>query len=197
MNTVTKKQSWLKTAFQRISVILGPKRKALTVAKPNIAASVAIPDEFSFEVVVDLYNEYTLNRAKTIIKKETEEEVTSDELIKKIEFANIWRKCASGNLAEETDDIASEICFSDEAKETYEQITKYAIFNLLETGNIDTKNILDVTKDMPYRWSRQTARKLFKNTSQAKIITQYYRLATPNAKKQTAETLTTDEALYG
>ena len=71
------------------------------------------------------------------------------------------------------------------------------MLHLLKYGNIDTKEILDVTKDMPYKWSRQTARKLFKNASQAQAITDYYRLVTPEAKEQTEKTLTTDQALYG
>ena len=50
---------------------------------------------------------------------------------------------------------------------------------------------------MPYKWSRQTARKLFKNEVQAQLVTDYYRLLTPEAKEQRQKTLTTDQALYG
>lgn len=198
MSLDTTKQSWFKTIFQRISVIFGPKRLSLEPGTQSLTVeTIVIPDEFSFETITNIYNTYTLDYNKNIINKENNEISDDIALSKKYEFSNLWRKCASGNLTDEPDEIALSICFNEEAKETYNQISKYAIIHLLKYGHIDTKEILDVTKEMPYRWSRQTARKLFKNVSQAKLVTNYYRLATPNAKPQTANTLTTDEALYG
>lgn len=199
MNTVANtKQSWLKTIFQRISVIFGPKRLALEAGATNISENTTtIPEDFSFENIVKIYKTYKIAPNKTIFQIETLDEISDDIILKKLEFANVWRKCASGNMADEVDEIALPICFSDEAKETYTKITKLAITHLLKYGYIDTKEILDITKDMPYKWSRQTARKLFKNPSQIQILINFYRLATPNAKKQTSKTLTTDEALYG
>ena len=202
MSITTTKQSWWKNIFQRIQVIFGPKRLALDVAKTNLCEeTIIIPDEFNFQNLVNIYNNYTLKVngkfGKYVISNESSETIDDTNLLQKLEFINIWRKCASGNVAEENDDIALPICFSDEAVETYTKISKYAIMHLLKSGNINTKEILDVTKDMPYKWSRQTARKLFKNASQAQLITDYYRLATPNAKEQTQKTLTTDQALYG
>ena len=196
------KQSWWKTIFQRIRVIFGPKRLSLNSAPITITEDdIEIPNEFSFEKIIDLYKNYSFKdnskNNKVIINNETSEEITEPSFICKYEFANTWRKCASGNLSEEDDEIALPVCFSEEAKETYNKISKYSIMHLIKYGNIDTKEVLDVTKEMEYKWSRQTARKLFKNSIQAQLLTDYYRLATPNAKEQIEKTLTTDQALYG
>lgn len=199
MGVATTKPSWVKTVFQRLSVIFGPKRLSLDSGYVDVSEGlITIPENFSFETVIDMYTNYTLNSDKTITNKETLETISDNtEFQKKLEFTNLWRKCASGNMSDESDEIALPICFSDEAKSTYEKISKYSMMHLIKYGHIDTKEILDVTKNMEYRWSRQTARKLFKSSSQAKLITDYYRLATPNAKPQIEKTLTTDEALYG
>ena len=202
MNTATTKQSWWKNVFQRLQVIFGPKRLALDIPTSSLLEeNVIIPDGFEFESLINIYNNYTLKvngkLGKYIISNESSETIEDINLLQKLEFINLWRKCASGNVADEDDEVALPICFSEEAIETYKKISKYAIIHLSKYGNIDTKEILDITKDMPYKWSRQTARKLFKNAVQAQIITDFYRLATPNAKKQVQKTLTTDQALYG
>lgn len=202
MSITTTKQSWWKNVFQRLQVIFGPKRLTLDSAKTiPCEDTITIPEEFEFNNLITLYQNYTLKVngkiGKYVISNTSSETIEDDNLLQKLEFINIWRKCASGNVADEDDEVALSICFSDEALQTYNKITKYAILHLLKYGNIDTKEILDVTKDMPYKWSRQTARKLFKNASQAQAITDYYRLATPDAKEQTEKTLTTDQALYG
>lgn len=202
MSITTTKQSWWKNVFQRLQVIFGPKRLTLDSAKTiPCEDTITIPEEFEFNNLITLYQNYTLKVngkiGKYVISNTSSETIEDDNLLQKLEFINIWRKCASGNVADEDDEVALSICFSDEALQTYNKITKYAILHLLKYGNIVTKEILDVTKDMPYKWSRQTARKLFKNASQAQAITDYYRLATPDAKEQTEKTLTTDQALYG
>lgn len=199
MSKTAVKQSWWKTIFQRLEVIFGPKRLTLNAVSQELSEDMTlIPEDFSFENIIDLYKKYTLKPNKTIINKETLEEIKDNEnLLKKLEFINIWRKCASGNMADEPEEIATSICFNNEAKEIYSKITKFSIMHISKYGNIDTKEILDITKALPYKWSRQTARKLFKNPMQAQLITNYYRLATPNPKVQTEKTLTTDEALYG
>lgn len=205
MNIASTKQNWWKNALQRIQVIFGPKRLSLSKPEEKLCENnIEIPEQFNFEEIVNIYNLYTLKGAgksgkanKTIIEKATLEEITDDILLQKLEFVSIWRKSAAGNLADENDEIALPICFNQEAKETYNKISKYAIMHLLKYGHIDTKEILDITKNMEYKWSRQTARKLFKNAVQAQIVTDFYRLATPNAKEQTKKTLTTDQALYG
>ena len=203
MSTVAStKQSWWKTIIQRFRVIFGPKRLSLDAGPINITEEdIEIPNDFSFEKIIDLYKNYSFKdncrNNKTAINNETSEEIAEQDFICRLEFANTWRKCASGNLSEESDEIALPICFGEEAKETYNKISKYSIMHLIKYGNIDTKEILDITKSMEYKWSRQTARKLFKNAIQAQLLTDYYRLATPNAKEQTEKTLTTDQALYG
>lgn len=202
MSITTTKQSWWKNVFQRLQVIFGPKRLVLDVAKVTLNEdSITIPEEFNFENLINIYQNYTLKvngkLGKYVICNDSSETIEDSNLLQKLEFINIWRKCAAGNVADEGDELALPICFGDEAIETYVKISKYSIMHLSKYGHIDTKEILDVTKEMPYKWSRQTARKLFKNASQAQAITDYYRLATPDAKKQTEKTLTTDQALYG
>ncbi len=203
MTTITNvKQSWFKTIFQRIKVVFGPKRLSLKSGPLNLTEDdIEIPSDFSFDNIINIYKNYTLKpngrQNKLAINNETQEEINDSSFVCKLEFANIWRKCASGNASEDSDEIALPICFSNEAKETYDKISKYSIVHLIKYGNINTKEVLEVTKEMTYKWSRQTARKLFKNAIQAQLITDYYRLATPNAKEQTARTLTTDQALYG
>lgn len=202
MNISTTKQSWWRNIFQRLQVIFGPKKLALDVARTNLCEdTIVIPEEFEFNNLISIYKNYTLKvngkLGKYVVSNESSETIEDSNLLQKLEFISIWRKCASGNVADEEDDIALPICFGDDAIETYNKVTKYAIMHLLQYGNIDTKEILEVTKEMPYKWSRQTARKLFKNASQAQALTDYYRLATPNAKEQTQKTLTTDQALYG
>lgn len=201
MNTLTK-QNWWKSITQRLQVIFGPRRLTLNAGNIELKESnIEIPEDFKFEKLVDIYKKYTLkfhNKTdKLAINNETSEETSDNLIISKLEFINAWRKCASGNLADETDDIALPVCFCDEAKMTYEKISKYSIMHLIKYGYIDTKEILNVTKEMNYKWARQTARKLFKTSAQAQLITDYYRLATPNAKQQHEKTLTTDQALYG
>ena len=202
MSITTTKQSWWKNIFQRLQVIFGPKRLALDTAMVKLSEdTIIIPEEFNFENLITIYKSYTLKvngkLGKYVISNDSAETIDDPNLLQKLEFINIWRKCASGNVADEDDEIALPICFGDEAIETYIKISKYSIIHLVKYGHIDTKEILDVTKEMPYKWSRQTARKLFKNAVQAQSITDYYRLATPDAKEQTKKTLTTDQALYG
>lgn len=203
MDTIaTAKQSWIKRVFQRIKVIFGPKRLSLDAGPLNITEDdIEIPNEFSFENINNIYNNYILKPNgklnKIAINKNTGEEITDSSFVCKLEFANIWRKSASGNLSDEEDEIALPVCFGEEAKITYNKISKYSMIHLIKYGNIDTKEVLDITKTMSYKWSRQTARKLFKNAVQAQLLTDYYRLANPNAKEQVEKTLTTDQALYG
>ena len=201
-STSSAKTSWWKTIFQRIKVVFGPKRLALETGPLIVTEDdIEIPNDFSFESIINMYKNYTLKsinkQNKLAINNETQEEIDDKSFICKLEFANTWRKCASGNASEENDEIALPICFSDEAKETYNKISKYSIMHLIKYGNINTKEVLEVTKEMEYKWSRQTARKLFKNAIQAQLLTDYYRLATPDAKEQKEKTLTTDQALYG
>ena len=141
MSSSTTKQSIWKNIFQRLQVIFGPKRLALDTAKINpCEENITIPDEFNFEHLVNIYKNYTLKvngkYGKYVISNESSETIEDANLLQKLEFINIWRKCAAGNVSDEEDEIALPVCFGEEAVETYIKITKYAIMHLNKIGNI-------------------------------------------------------------
>ena len=57
--------------------------------------------------------------------------------------------------------------------------------------------MLNTLKLSEYKWARSTSRRLFRNEIQTEIITDYFRSLLPKVKKQTKNTLTTSQALYG
>lgn len=157
--------------------------------------------DYEFETLKNIYDKYAIttnNRGKTVAVEKTTGYIEEEpEFVTKVKFAIAWKKSASGNYNEDKEELAYERSFNEGAKETYEKMREIITKQLKKTGNINTKEVLEIIKKMEYKWARMTSRKLFKNEFQAEILTEYFRNATQKPKKQKEKTLTTDQALYG
>ncbi|MBO5178989.1 MAG: hypothetical protein J6B87_01390 [Clostridia bacterium] len=158
-----------------------------------------LTNEDTFECLkelVDLYQITTNGEGKTVASdKKTGYVIEDNKFVLKLRFATIWKK--SSIITRSDIDPNEDYSFNDGAKETYEKILEIIQGQLKKTGNIDTAEVLNIIKNMEYRWARAISRKLFRNEIQVNTLTDYFRAITPKIKKQTKKTLTTTVALYG
>lgn len=159
--------------------------------------------DFSFEGLKKCYDDYTLSKDdkgnSIAIEKSTGAIYADNLIVKKVRFANLWNKSAMSKQYD-TSEKTNDYCFNNGARRTYEYIMNKSQQQLESTGNINTKNILRGAKEElnpSYKYTDDIIRKLFDNESQAQLLTDYFRLATPNAKRQTQATSTIEDIYMG
>lgn len=190
----------LKGIFGYRTNMLPESTEALDEEYKNVLAKTdELTNNDSFEAlkeILDLYQVTTNSEGKTVASnKKTGYVIENEKIVLKLRFAVIWKKSSTLNRSDL--DQNEDYSFNDGAKETYEKILDIVQKQLKKTGNIDTAEVLNTIKNLEYRWARGISRKLFRNEIQVNVLTDYFRVITPKAKKQTKKTLTTTIALYG
>lgn len=195
--------------FNSIVSIFIKKQKALPESSKETSAEyekikkvyeeITKDDEFeNLKKTYFNYNVGTNTCGKTVaVEKETGYVIEDSKFVARVRFLSIWRKSAIGDNDPKDEEAATKECFSNESEKIYDELLNCIKSQLLKTGNIDTLVVLNVMKNSEYKWARSTSRRLFRNEIQAEIVTDYFRSLIPKIKKQTKETLTTSQALYG
>ena len=114
----------------------------------------------SFEKLKETYDLYKVGvnpeGGLIAIEKNTGYIKEDDSFVKRVRFASLWRKSAYGNLDIKDEEKCVEECFSMNSQSIYEKWKMVTQVQLKNTGNIDTKEVLDSMKDGDESYFSQT-----------------------------------------
>ena len=131
------------------------------------------------------------------IEKETGYVKDEPKFVARVRFATLWRKAAFGDFDIKDEENCYKECFGEESQQIYDKLKNHVATQLKQTGNVDTKMVLDEMKLGEEKWSRITSRRLFRTPAYSETVADYFRSITEDAKKQTKPTLSLSQALYG
>lgn len=195
--------------FNSLVSVFIKKQKALPASSEETSAEyeqireiyekIITEDTFeNLKITYDNYSVGTNSEGKTVaVERKTGYVIEEHMFVARVRFLSIWRKSAIGNQDVKNEEASKEECFGKDSEGIYKSIKECIQKQLIKTGNIDTLEVLNVLKNMDYKWARSTSRRLFRNEIQTEIVTDFFRSITPKAKRKTKKTLTTSQALYG
>ncbi len=157
--------------------------------------------EDTFSKIKDTYDTYKVGvnpeGGLIAIEKATGYVKDDAKFVSRVRFASLWRKSAFGDFDIKDEENCYKECFSDESEKIYNSLKEIIGTQLKNTGNVDTKMVLDEMKDGEEKWSRITSRRLFRTPAYSETVSDYFRSITSASKKQTKPTLSLSQALYG
>ena len=195
--------------FTSIISIFIKKEKLLSVASSELIETldnvneeyVDLYNDDSFDGLKKTYEKYKIGVATDggliAVEKDTGYVMDNPKFVARVRFNSLWRKSAFANLDVKDEEACVIECYNDNSRAIYEEIKAEIQKELKKTGNIDTKNILDLMKNSDNEWGRVVSRRLFKTPAYADTVNNYFRSITSKAKKQTKPTLSISQAIYG
>jgi len=211
ISDATQKKS-LKTRIQEILIqffsLFIKKEKTLSAASSELTEELDNVNEQyqnliscdEFDKLKETYDSYKIGvnpeGGLIAIEKTTGYIKDDPKFVARVRFVTLWRKSAFGNCDPKDEENCYKECFSENSQNIYQSLNSLISKQLVKTGNIDTKEILDEMKEKDEKWARITSRRLFKTPAYSETVDDYFRSITNNSKKQTKPTLSLTQALY-
>ena len=199
----------LQNFFTSIVSVFIKKEKLLPVASDESLQSLNnVNEEYlklykddSFDGLKKTYDKYKIGVATDggliAVEKDTGYVMDDSKFVARVRFNALWRKSAFANCDVKDEDSCVLECYGDNSRAIYDELKSEIQKELKKTGNIDTKNILDLMKTSETEWARVVSRRLFKTPAYADTVYNYFRSITDKPKKQTKPSLSISQAIYG
>ncbi len=133
----------------------------------------------TFEELHELANKYALDFESAndlkVTDVQTGQRITDPKIVEEAAFANVWLYSAGVKWSSDDKRPGEFYAFNDGAEEIYNYVTKKVSYDLQNTGNIDTIDLLKNAELFKYKYSQEIVVNLFRSVEQTKLLDNYFR----------------------
>lgn len=112
-------------------------------------------------------------------------------------FAAIWAGAAGTKWTSDEEIRGISYAFNEPSERVFSKLGELVGKSMTEKGTIDTESIYKAISDDSYKHSEEIVRTLLSNSASMKIVYDFYKMQTDDAKMETISAKTTNEVVFG
>lgn len=161
-------------------------------------------EQYSFENIKNVYDrfelkerdDYELGSTTYVIDKKTGKEVFDLDLQDVVRFADLWVR-ATGVKTDSQDKYGSEkYSFNEQSDAIYNILTDSISTQMKQNGQIDTKEVFEQISTYPYKYSKQIATTLLKDSEDLRTIYKFIEKTLPEKNLETEISKPANETVF-